>query len=50
VRVTNGSEAFSGVTLGLGPEGLLLVKRDNGQVVSVIAGDVAEERRSETRK
>lgn len=50
VRVTNGNESFTGVTAGLGPEGLLLVKRDNGQVVTVIAGDVTEERRSEARK
>src|SRR5580658_1558144 len=28
VRVTNGKDSFSGVTAGLGPEGLLLVKRD----------------------
>ncbi len=44
VRVSNGAESFTGVTHGLGPEGLLLVKRDNGQVVPVIAGDVAEAR------
>jgi BirA family transcriptional regulator, biotin operon repressor / biotin---[acetyl-CoA-carboxylase] ligase len=50
VRVTNGNETFTGVTAGLGPEGLLLVKRDSGQVVTVIAGDVTEERRSEARK
>ena len=44
VRVTNGAESFAGVTHGLGPEGLLLVKRDGGQVVTVIAGEVAEAR------
>ena len=42
VRVSNGKEAFTGVTAGLGPEGLLLVQRDSGQVTTVIAGDVAE--------
>jgi BirA family biotin operon repressor/biotin-[acetyl-CoA-carboxylase] ligase len=42
VRVTNGKESFTGTTAGLGPEGLLQVKRDNGQFVTVIAGDVAE--------
>jgi BirA family transcriptional regulator, biotin operon repressor / biotin---[acetyl-CoA-carboxylase] ligase len=42
VRVSNGKENFTGTTAGLGPEGLLLVKRDNGQVTTVIAGDVAE--------
>ena len=42
VRVSNGKDAFTGVTAGLGPEGLLLVQRDSGQVTTVIAGDVAE--------
>jgi BirA family biotin operon repressor/biotin-[acetyl-CoA-carboxylase] ligase len=50
VRVTNGNDAFSGVTAGLGPEGLLLVQRDGGPVVTVIAGDVTEERSDEVRK
>jgi BirA family transcriptional regulator, biotin operon repressor / biotin---[acetyl-CoA-carboxylase] ligase len=44
VRVTNGTASFAGTTAGLGPEGLLLVKRDDGQVVTVISGDVAEAR------
>jgi biotin-(acetyl-CoA carboxylase) ligase len=44
VRVTNGTESFAGTTSGLGPEGLLQVKRDDGQVVTVISGDVAEAR------
>jgi BirA family biotin operon repressor/biotin-[acetyl-CoA-carboxylase] ligase len=44
VRVTNGTESFAGTTAGLAPEGLLLVKRDDGQVVTVISGDVAEAR------
>ena len=42
VRVSNGKEAFTGTTAGIGPEGLLHVKRDNGEIVPVIAGDVAE--------
>jgi BirA family biotin operon repressor/biotin-[acetyl-CoA-carboxylase] ligase len=50
VRVTNGKDSFTGVTAGLGPEGLLLVKRDGGPVITVIAGDVAEERSNEARK
>ena len=44
VRVTNGVESFTGTTAGLGPEGLLQVKRDDGEVVTVIAGDVTEAR------
>jgi len=43
-RVTNGAASFAGTTAGLGPEGLLLVRRDDGQVVTVISGDVAEAR------
>ncbi len=42
VRVTNGAETYLGTTAGLGPEGLLQVERDDGRVVTVIAGDVAE--------
>jgi BirA family biotin operon repressor/biotin-[acetyl-CoA-carboxylase] ligase len=42
VRVSNGKENFTGTTAGLGPEGLLQVRRDGGQVTTVIAGDVAE--------
>jgi BirA family biotin operon repressor/biotin-[acetyl-CoA-carboxylase] ligase len=42
VRVANGKDSFTGVTAGLAPEGLLLVKQDNGQVVTVITGDVTE--------
>jgi BirA family transcriptional regulator, biotin operon repressor / biotin---[acetyl-CoA-carboxylase] ligase len=44
VRVTNGAESYAGTTAGLGPEGLLQVKRDDGEMVTVIAGDVAEAR------
>jgi BirA family transcriptional regulator, biotin operon repressor / biotin---[acetyl-CoA-carboxylase] ligase len=42
VRVTNGKDSFTGVTAGLGDEGLLRVKRDSGEVTTVIAGEVAE--------
>jgi BirA family transcriptional regulator, biotin operon repressor / biotin---[acetyl-CoA-carboxylase] ligase len=49
VHVTNGRENFSGVTAGLGPEGLLLVKRDGGPIVTVIAGDVTEDRSTVVR-
>ena len=44
VRVTNGTDSYLGTTAGLGPEGLLQVERDDGRVVTVIAGDVAEAR------
>jgi BirA family biotin operon repressor/biotin-[acetyl-CoA-carboxylase] ligase len=44
VRVTNGTESYVGTTAGLGPEGLLQVEREDGRVVTVIAGDVAEAR------
>src|SRR5438128_3290476 len=40
VRVSNGTESYLGTTAGLGPEGLLQVERDDGRVVTVIAGDV----------
>jgi BirA family biotin operon repressor/biotin-[acetyl-CoA-carboxylase] ligase len=49
VRVTNGKDSFAGVTAGLTGEGLLLVKRENGQIVPVIAGDVTEEKIAEAR-
>src|ERR1700737_2869253 len=44
VRITNDGESFLGTTAGLGPEGLLQVERDDGKVVTVIAGDVTEAR------
>jgi BirA family transcriptional regulator, biotin operon repressor / biotin---[acetyl-CoA-carboxylase] ligase len=44
VRVTNGSDTFTGLTAGLAPEGLLRVEREDGQTVTVIAGDVTEAR------
>lgn len=44
VHVDSGTESYLGTTTGLSPEGLLLVERDNGTVVTVIAGDVSEVR------
>jgi BirA family transcriptional regulator, biotin operon repressor / biotin---[acetyl-CoA-carboxylase] ligase len=44
VRVDNGVHSYAGVTAGLSPEGLLLVKKYDGQVQAVIAGDVTEVR------
>ena len=44
VRVSSGDEVFVGMTAGLGPEGLLKVRREDGQVVTVLAGDVTEAR------
>jgi BirA family biotin operon repressor/biotin-[acetyl-CoA-carboxylase] ligase len=44
VRVTNGTESYVGTTAGLGPEGLLQVERDDGKIMTVIAGDVSEAR------
>ena len=44
VRVDTGTESYTGTTAGLSPEGLLLVTRENGQVTTVIAGDVSEVR------
>ncbi len=42
VSVSNGAENYSGVTAGLSPEGLLLVEREGGNIITVIAGDVRE--------
>jgi hypothetical protein len=50
VRVTNGAETFTGTTAGLAPEGLLLVKRDAGEITAVIAGDVEEVKGNGVRK
>jgi BirA family transcriptional regulator, biotin operon repressor / biotin---[acetyl-CoA-carboxylase] ligase len=44
VRVDTGAETYLGVTDGLSPEGLLIVKRDSGVSGAVIAGDVSEVR------
>jgi BirA family biotin operon repressor/biotin-[acetyl-CoA-carboxylase] ligase len=42
VRVDTGAETYLGMTDGLSPEGLLIVKKDSGVSAAVIAGDVAE--------
>lgn len=42
VRVSNGNESYTGVTAGLLPEGLLQVQREDGALLTVFAGDVAE--------
>jgi len=44
VRVESGAESYVGTTAGLSPEGLLLILRENGPVLTVIAGDVTEVR------
>jgi BirA family biotin operon repressor/biotin-[acetyl-CoA-carboxylase] ligase len=44
VRVDSGQESYLGTTAGLSPEGLLLVEKDAGPLVTVIAGDVTEVR------
>jgi BirA family biotin operon repressor/biotin-[acetyl-CoA-carboxylase] ligase len=44
VRVTNGNETYVGVTAGLRPEGLLQIRREDGALVTVLAGDVTEAR------
>ena len=44
VRVDTGTETYTGTTAGLSPEGLLLVSRENGPLLTVIAGDVTEVR------
>jgi BirA family biotin operon repressor/biotin-[acetyl-CoA-carboxylase] ligase len=42
VKVDTGWETFVGTTAGLSPEGLLMVKKDDGASTTVIAGDVSE--------
>jgi BirA family biotin operon repressor/biotin-[acetyl-CoA-carboxylase] ligase len=42
VRISTATETYCGVTDGLEPNGLLRVLRDDGRLVSVISGDVAE--------
>jgi BirA family transcriptional regulator, biotin operon repressor / biotin---[acetyl-CoA-carboxylase] ligase len=42
VKVDTGRETFVGTTAGLSAEGLLIVKREDGGSVTVIAGDVSE--------
>ena len=44
VRVDTGMETYLGTTNGLSPEGLLIVKKEDGASTTVIAGDVTEVR------
>ena len=44
VRVDTGRDTYSGMTAGLSADGLLLVKRDDGETIAVVAGDVSEVR------
>jgi len=44
VRVDTGTDSYVGTTAGLTPEGLLLVNREHGPLMTVIAGDVSEVR------
>jgi BirA family transcriptional regulator, biotin operon repressor / biotin---[acetyl-CoA-carboxylase] ligase len=44
VRVDIAAESYTGTTAGLSPEGLLVVTKDSGAQVTVIAGDVSEVR------
>jgi BirA family transcriptional regulator, biotin operon repressor / biotin---[acetyl-CoA-carboxylase] ligase len=44
VQVSNGSENYCGTTVGVSPEGWLQVQREDGRLVTVIAGDVKEAR------
>ena len=44
VRVDTGRDSYSGHTAGLSADGLLLVKKDGGETVTVVAGDVSEVR------
>jgi BirA family transcriptional regulator, biotin operon repressor / biotin---[acetyl-CoA-carboxylase] ligase len=44
VQVSSGTGWYAGTTAGLSPEGLLRVTREDGQTVTVIAGDVREAR------
>jgi len=44
VRVDTGMESYAGTTVGISPEGLLIVQRDNGPLTTIIAGDVTEVR------
>jgi biotin-(acetyl-CoA carboxylase) ligase len=40
VRVSEGNEVLTGVTQGLTPEGVLLLRRENGITEKVISGQV----------
>jgi len=40
IRVTDGAKVLTGVTEGLTPEGILLLRREDGQIEKVLAGQV----------
>jgi BirA family biotin operon repressor/biotin-[acetyl-CoA-carboxylase] ligase len=42
VRIATAKETFIGVTAGLEPNGVLRVRRENGRIEAVLAGDVHE--------
>ncbi len=42
MRINIGSESYVGTTDGLEPNGLLRVRRDDGEVSVVLSGDVTE--------
>jgi BirA family biotin operon repressor/biotin-[acetyl-CoA-carboxylase] ligase len=42
VRITSATETFIGTTAGLEPTGILRVRRSNGRIDAVLAGDVSE--------
>jgi BirA family biotin operon repressor/biotin-[acetyl-CoA-carboxylase] ligase len=44
VHVDTGRETYVGITSGLTTDGLLRVKKEDGQVITIIAGDVKEVR------
>lgn len=44
VRVDTGRDSYSGRTAGLSKEGLLRVTKDDGETITVVAGDVSEVR------
>ncbi len=44
VRVSTGAETYLGTTAGLSADGLLIVKRENETMTTVLAGDVTEVR------
>ena len=41
VQVIMGEERFNGVAIDIDKDGSLLVKKDNGEVERIIAGDVS---------
>ena len=43
VTVSDGAQVLTGVTAGLTPEGVLLVRRDDGRIEKVLSGHVRPE-------